>query len=136
MSLRARVHTLLDADDAGTSRAEQFVDTGLLLLVILNVVAVVLESVPRLKTNYQAWFTAIELISVYLFTFEYILRLWSAVENRRYSHKLGRLRFALTPAALIDLFSILPFYLALGGLDLRILRLVRLFEVVQLYWTV
>lgn len=131
-SLRARIHALLDADDAGISKLERLVDTGLLFLVLVNALAVVLESVPRLRLAYKPYFTVIELVSVYLFTLEYVLRLWSAVENRRYHTNLGRLRFALTPFALIDLFSILPFYLALGGLDLRILRLVRLFRLFKI----
>ena len=130
--LRARVHSLLDADDGGTSALERYIDNGLLALVMLNATAVVLESVPRLHVQYGPLFTIIEMVSVYAFSLEYVLRVWSAVENRRYWHPVtGRLRFMFTPLALIDLLAILPFYLTLGGLDLRILRIVRLFRVLK-----
>jgi voltage-gated potassium channel len=84
--LRVHVQQLLDADDGGTSKAERVVDAGLLVLVLINALAVVLESVPSLHLAYKPYFTLIELVSVYLFTLEYVLRLWSAVENRRYRH--------------------------------------------------
>jgi voltage-gated potassium channel len=133
LSLRAKVHQLLDADDGGNTRLERIVDTGLLALVLINALAVVLESVPHLRASYQAWFTGIELVSVYAFTLEYVLRVWSAVESRRYPHPVtGRLRFALTPFALVDLLAILPFYLTLGGIDLRILRVIRIFRTLKI----
>lgn len=129
---RSLVHRALDADDGGTSLVERGVDAALIGLVVLNTVAVILESVPRLEQQYHAWFAGIELISVYVFTLEYVLRVWSAVEDRRFRQALrGRLRFVLTPFALIDLLAILPFYLTLGGFDLRILRIVRLFRVLK-----
>lgn len=129
---RAQVHHLLDADDGGATPVERFADAALISLVVLNVAAVVLESVPRYHAQYRAWFAGLELVSVYVFTLEYVMRVWSAVEDRRYAHPLtGRLRFVRTPLALIDLLAILPFYLTLGGFDLRILRLVRLFRVLK-----
>ena len=104
----------------------------MILLVLLNAAAVVLESVPQLHAQYAFWFSSIEVISVYIFTVEYVLRIWSAVESRRFRHPItGRLRFMVTPFALIDLLAILPFYLTLGGIDLRILRLIRLFRVLK-----
>lgn len=116
LSLRTKVHQLLDADNGGSTSLEQSMDTGLLVLVLVNALAVVLESVLHLRTSYRAWFTGIELVSVCAFTLEYVLRVWSAVESRRYRHPVTRrLRFALTPFALVDLLAILPFYLTLGA---------------------
>lgn len=133
LSLRGKVYQLLDANDGGSTSLERRVDAGLLVLVLINALAVVLESVPHLRTSYGVWFTGIELVSVYVFTLEYVLRIWSAVESRRYRHPLtGRLRFALTPFAVVDFLAILPFYLSLGGVDLRILRVVRLFRILKI----
>ena len=129
---RYKVHRALDADDGGVSTTERFIDTLLIGLVLLNTAAVILESVPRLHQQYRSWFTGIEVVSVYVFTLEYVARVWSAVEDRRFRNPVGgRLRFALTPFALIDLLAILPFYLTMGGFDLRFLRVVRLFRVLK-----
>jgi len=132
-SLRHHVFQLLNADDGGQTRAERLVDWGLIILVLLNTAAVVLESVSSLDARYHALFVSIELASVYIFTIEYALRVWSCVEDRRYQQPWrGRLRFILSPMALVDLLAILPFYFSLGLLDLRFLRLVRLIRLLKI----
>ena len=45
---------------------------------------------------------------------------------------LGRLRFAVTPLAVIDLLAVLPFWLPVLGVDLRALRGVRLFRLFRI----
>lgn len=104
-------------------------------LIALNVVAVVVETVPELE-GAAGWFHAFELFSVAVFSVEYALRVWSAVESPRYEGAVrGRLRFARTPLALVDLAAVLPAYLPMLGVDLRILRgvrLMRLFRILKL----
>ena len=111
-------------------------DLVLVALILLNVAAVVLESLPGWSARYGAWFLGIELVSVLIFTLEYGLRLWSCVEDRRHDYRhpvRGRLRYALTPMAIVDLLAVLPFYLAfLVPVDLRILRLVRLIRLLKI----
>jgi voltage-gated potassium channel len=66
---------------------------------------------------------------VAVFSLEYILRVWSCTENPRFkSPVLGRLRFMLTPMALVDLLAVLPFYLPFASADLRFMRAMRLFR--------
>jgi len=96
----------------------------------------VLETVPGLAARYRGWFLVIELVSVFVFTVEYALRLWSCVEDRRHDYRdpvRGRLRYALTPMAIVDLLAVLPFYLFfLIPMDLRILRLLRLVRLLKI----
>lgn len=73
------------------------------------------------------------MVSVAVFTAEYLLRVWSAPEDERFAGAVaGRLRFARTPLALVDLFAVLPAYLPMLGVDLRVLRGVRLVRLVRI----
>lgn len=134
-ALRRRVHEILDQTEEG-DRTARLVGAGLIVLIAANVAAVILESEPWLDAAYLDWFDAFEIVSILLFTVEYLLRVWSAVENDhgRYRHPVvGRLRYALTPLALVDLMVVLPAYLGvLLPVDLRFLRVFRLFAVFKL----
>ena len=120
-------------DDALT----RFIDLSLIVLISLNVLAVVLESVKSIKGAAPDFFFAFEVFSVAVFTVEYLARVWSAVDNPWHpDHKhpvRGRLRYMFTWMALIDLVAIAPFYLGmLTGADLRILRALRLLRIFKL----
>ena len=112
-------------------------DIGLILLVSLNVMAVILESVAAISDRWGSWFHAFEIFSVGVFSMEYALRVWSAVDEPwqdQYRHPvIGRLRFMRTWMALVDLLAILPFYLGLLiPVDLRFLRVLRLLRIFKL----
>jgi voltage-gated potassium channel len=88
---------------------------------------------------YQRYATAFDLFerfSVMVFTLEYLARLWVCTEQSHLepvSTARARVRFALSPFALIDLMAILPFYLgALFTIDLRFLRIFRLVRILKL----
>ncbi len=108
----------------------------LIALVVLNVVAVVVESIEHLSVVHGPIFHAFDVASVGVFSIEYLLRLWTAVElpNPRYHHPVwGRLRWAMSPMALIDLLAVLPFYLGiLVVLDLREIRVLRVLRMLKL----
>ena len=126
---KGRVYDILHGSDHG-GRAGAVVETLLLALIAANVVMLALETVRDLQDRYAAVFFAFEAASVAVFTAEYLLRLWSCTANPRFaSPVLGRLRYALTPMAVIDLLAVLPFYLPAAGLDLRVLRALRLMRV-------
>lgn len=132
LTLRARMHELLNSHDGGQTTLERIIDWSLIGLVLLNTATVVLDSVKAIDAHYHPLFVGIELLSIYIFTLEYVLRVWSCVEDRRYSKPFwGRIRFMLSPLALIDLLAVLPFYLSIGLLDLRFLRLVRLLRLLK-----
>lgn len=129
MSLRSRVHSLLDGDPP--SAAATTVRTALAVLILVNVVAVVLETVPSLARDFAPWFASLEAFSLLVFGAEYALRAWGAPEHPSYRGPvLGRLRWALSPAAVIDLVALLPAVLPAGG-DLRALRLARLLRILR-----
>lgn len=104
-------------------------------LISLNVAAVILETVQSLSLRYDTLFKTFELVSVLIFTVEYILRLLICTNNPDYRRPvLGRLRYALTFMALVDLTAILPFYLPMVmALDLRIVRAIRLLRLFRIF---
>ena len=120
----------------GDDWAAKVVDVFLILLITANVVAVVLESIPEIGRSYATWSYGFERFSIAVFTIEYVLRVWSAIEQTypRYRDPLwGRLRYAASPMAVIDLLAVLPFYLSfLLPVDLRVLRVLRLVRMFKL----
>jgi voltage-gated potassium channel len=114
----------------------RFVDYFLIGLIILNIISVVLESVATLSIAHGPIFHAFDLISVAIFSLEYVLRVWTCVEsdNPAFHHPLfGRLRYMATPLAIIDLLAVLPFYLGMFvEIDLRAMRVLRLLRVFKL----
>jgi voltage-gated potassium channel len=99
------------------------------------VIAVIVETVPSIHEEYEGFFNYFDIVSVVIFTIEYILRVWSSNHDPKYKHPVyGRLKYMASPAALIDLLAIFPFYIhTIVGLDLRILRIFRLLRFFRLF---
>ena len=83
--LRRRVYDILNHGMVG-DRVTRTVAQLIILLIVVNLVAVTLESVPDLASKYGALFGAIEVVSLALFTAEYALRLWVAVDHPPFRH--------------------------------------------------
>lgn len=110
------------------------VDAFLILLIIANVLAVIVESVDVIFYPYQYYFQKFEEFSLIVFTIEYVLRLWSVIEESPdKTNWRTRWQWMKSPAALIDLIAILPalFYLFFT-IDLRFMRILRLFRLLKL----
>ena len=130
-ALRRRTLQVLEVAAPGDVLSRRF-DLAIVWLIALNVLAMVIETLPGVGSAYGGFFGAFEIFSVVIFTGEYMLRLWSAKEDPRYSGRAGRARFAATPMALVDLLAVLPFWLPFLGVDLRVLRSLRLFRVFRI----
>jgi voltage-gated potassium channel len=127
-ALRRRCYELLEQGPIG-DHASMIVDRVLILVIIASLLAVVLESVPALAARYGIWFNAVELVAIAVFTLEYALRIWVAVEHRPYRHQgptRARWSYLTSPAGIVDLIAVLPFWFAflLPG-DLRAIVVVR-----------
>jgi len=133
--LRRRIHELLEEGPTG-GLANRILTRALIALILVNLVAVILESVPSLEQQYGGLFLAVELVSLVVFTAEYLLRLWVAPEHEPHRHLpdgRARLEYAVSPAGIIDLLSVLPFWLAplLPG-DLRSILVLRILRFLKL----
>lgn len=105
-------------------------------LIILSVAAAIAESVPSFSVRHAGVFAGFELLSVLVFSIEYVLRVTTIVEgpDPRFRHPiLGRLRYMASPLAMADLLAFLPFYLgSFFSVDLRMLRVLRLIRIFKL----
>jgi voltage-gated potassium channel len=131
-SFKESVYHIMEDPVEGDRFARCF-NLFIISLILLNVVVVILETVPWLD-EWLFWeFYVIDLISFGVFSIEYVLRLWACTSNPKFRGIIsGRVRYALTLPALIDLLAVAPFYLPLlFPIDLRMLRLLRLFRIVR-----
>jgi voltage-gated potassium channel len=132
---RHRAYVLLEGGQSGGFVAFM-VELVLVSLIIANVVAYTLESIPEIGDRYDTFFTWLERTSVVIFTIEYIVRLWTAPEDptAMRGRLWGRVSYALRPMMVIDLISFAPAYVALfiPFIDLRFLRLIRLLRLLKI----
>jgi voltage-gated potassium channel len=135
--LRRRCYEVLEHGPVGDINM-RWASRLIATLIVVNLVAVVLDSVPRYAADFAPAFLAIELISLVVFTLEYALRLWVAVEHAPYRHKTpwrARLAFVTSPSGLIDLMSMLPFWFVLVLPEefkvVLVFRIVRFFKLAR-----
>ncbi|WP_185961576.1 ion transporter [Telmatospirillum sp. J64-1] len=107
------------------------VNKAIALLILAATAVAVLESEPTIYGHYQNVFFVAEIIFTAAFVIEYFARLWIAAENPAYRGVTGRLRYALSPAAIIDLLALLPLFLAFLGSEAFLLRLFRLMRILR-----
>ena len=123
---RLRLYVIIFEAD---TRAGKLFDLLLLTCILLSVVVVILDSVDGISRDHAALFDAIEWVVTILFSIEYAARL-SCVRRP--------LRYATSFFGVVDLLAVLPSYLTLlvpGAqvlLDVRILRLLRIFRILKL----
>ena len=117
------------------NKISRWFDVFIMTLIVLNVVAVIIETVEGIYLKYQFYFDVFEYFSVIIFTIEYFMRLWACTAKEKYAHPVwGRIRYIFSIEALIDLMAILPFYLPLFfDMDMRVIRLLRLFRLLRIF---
>ena len=70
------------AGDILSRRFDQFV----MALILLNVAAVIIETVQPIYESIILFFDAFEIISVIIFSIEYIIRVWACTALEKYKH--------------------------------------------------
>jgi voltage-gated potassium channel len=131
--IRRRTLDMLEEAKPGDKISRAF-DWLLVLLILLNVLAEILDTVESTSQRWSRVLEGFETFSVLVFSVEYVLRVWSCTADPRYSRPVaGRLRFMVTPLAIVDLLAVLPSYLhTAGAANFLALRSVRLFRLIRL----
>ncbi len=133
LSFRKKIFLILERESH--SKLSEFIHYFLMLLIMVTVVAVILESDPILFEKHKLVFKILEIVSLIVFTIEYIFRVWSSAEIKKYRSFKGRIKYMLTPMAIIDLLAVLPVWFGLfvyrDFMILRGLRLIRVFKLTR-----
>ena len=110
---------IIEEDDTPAGR---WWDFSIQALIVISLISFTVSTLPNLspRTMQLLWF--IELITIAIFTAEYVLRLWVADSKPT---------FVFSFFGMVDLFAIIPFYLS-AGLDLRGLRAIRMLRLIRL----
>ena len=114
------IKNIIDSQD---TKLGKFFDVFIQILIILSLVSFSLETIPELDPEIIRFSNLFEIISIIIFTFEYLLRIY--VSDRKFSYVFSFYGF-------IDFVAIAPFYLS-GAIDLRSLRVVRLLRIFKLF---
>jgi len=129
-SLKKRVFEIINKAEDGDLASKIF-DWTIMALIALSIISIILESFADIYARYNTLFRIFEIITVVVFTAEYLLRIWTAdLLFPEANHP--RLKYVFSFMALIDLLAILPFYLPFFSADLRFLRMMRLFRLFRL----
>jgi voltage-gated potassium channel len=115
-----RLKNIVESSDTATSRT---FDLAIQCLIVVSLVTFSIETLPNLSPLFRWWLYAIETFTVAVFTIEYLLRI--ALADRK-------LKFAFSFFCIIDLLSILPFYIS-TGVDLRSIRAFRLLRLFRAF---
>lgn len=129
--LRRRLYHELEPShrEAGLSGLNRFI----VVVILVSVGFVVVESEPAIYGSSPVLFHAVEILFGLVFLAEYVARMWVAAEDPRYSDGLrGRVRYAMTPSALLDLLAVMPLFLHVIGAEAYVIRILRVVRVLRL----
>lgn len=109
-------------------------DYAIMILIVLNVIAIIFETIPEINKPLHGFLRIFEIVSVIIFSIEYILRIYvSDLTHPSRSRIKSAFKFIFSAYGLIDLLAIIPFYLPfLIKVDLRFLRILRLLRFLRI----
>ena len=128
--MKQRAFQLVSKAEEGDRLSRAF-DLTIMFLIVLSLVTIILQSFAEIALRWGGMFRAVEIVTVVVFSLEYVLRVWTA-DLLYPEEKHPRLKYMLSFMALIDLIAILPYYIPHFVADLRYLRGVRLFRLFRL----
>lgn len=112
-------HIVFESND----RASRMFDLVLLWLIFGSITVAVLDSVGDLHDKYGAVFYAFELGFTFLFTIEYVLRVWLTSKTFKYVTSFY---------GIVDLLAILPVYLSFFLVNTQVLSVVRALRLLRI----
>jgi voltage-gated potassium channel len=132
--MKRKIYELVEKGSFG-KKYNLYFDYFIASLIVLNVIAIAIESLPSLNETHLKFLRVFEVVSLLIFSVEFLMRLYVADLVFPRKTKLSSiLSFVFSPLGLVDLFAILPFYIPfIIPIDLRFLRLFRLFRFIRVF---
>ncbi len=135
LKTRKRLWEILENGNEN-DKVSVYTDIFLITLIILNIAAVLLETVDSIYSIYKFHFLLFERVSTFVFLIEYLLRVWVSVEKinngKKTSKLITRIKYMCTWPAIIDLLAVLSGLIGmLFEIDLRILRALRMLRLLK-----
>jgi voltage-gated potassium channel len=133
MTLQKKLYILFEKP--GENRASFILNTVIYILIIISIVNLMFYSVESVREKYGYVLEGIRNIVMPIFILEYLGRLYASGYLNEYKGVKGKLRYMVTPYAIIDLLAVIPYILLNSGFNssfirsLRLLRIFRLFRV-------
>jgi hypothetical protein len=121
-------------EDPASSRLAQCIGSGILLCIVTSIAALILESDPEVRLQHGDTLRNVEVWTTLIFTVEYFTRLVVCNEGH-----ITKFQFVTSPANIIDLCAIFPFYLEEGmkvydiGMNVKFLKVLRAVRLVRLF---
>ncbi|MCQ2380132.1 MAG: ion transporter [Victivallaceae bacterium] len=132
MSIKGKVFEIIQPGDSDHVASKIF-DCVIIALIAMSIISVFLQTFD-LPSRLSRGLYVFEVVSTYVFTLEYLLRIWTAdLLHPDMPPFRARLVYIRSGMAVVDLLAILPFYLPMilpfNLLGLRAVRLVRLLRI-------
>jgi len=126
---REKIFSIIENENQSTIKSQIF-DTVIMFLIILSILSIIVESFKETSIEYQIELNILELVTIVVFTAEYLLRIVTAdlkYKNENLSYWQSVFRFITSRNGVVDLIAFLPFYAPFFvSLDLRFVRIVKI----------
>lgn len=119
-SIKNKIRSLIDCNNTRKGKIFFFI---IQFLIILSLISFSLDTLPDLSAQVRNVFSLIEVITVLIFSVEYLLRIYIAPK---------KWAFIFSFYGMIDLIAVLPFYIS-TGFDLRSVRIFRVFRLLRIF---
>ena len=132
---KKKIFDIIEIGNKG-DRISRTADVVIVLAILINMFVILADTFEEMQP-YHELFSVLELVTVIIFTIEYILRVWTSeylYEGRGYSNVKSALCFVFSFYGIIDLLSFLPYYLPLFfPAGVVVFRLLRVFRILRLF---
>lgn len=129
--MKEKIFNIIQIGDKSNKISRAF-DIFITIIIVDNIIVTFLETFDQLS-SFSGLFKIVEIVTVFVFCVEYILRIWTA--NYLYPEVTAghaRFKFLISFDGIVDLLTIIPAFFLSGFVIFRMLRVARIFHLFRL----
>lgn len=129
--MKEKIFNIIQIGDKSNKISRTF-DIFITIIIVSNIIVTFLETFDQLS-SFSGLFKIVEIVTVFVFCVEYILRIWTA--NYLYPEVTAghaRFKFLISFDGIVDLLTIIPAFFLSGFVIFRMLRVARIFHLFRL----